>query len=225
MKSYDGPKFGHARSRHTVRRRIAASTPYVGSHRSRHALPLSHSLGVCGSWDAMAACIAESTPRHAMGAQDGSTRTDRSPLRRRRQPCFYSSRPYDHAAVVDPRDTPKRASGSRVGSRALTSRLRCRRHLQHCGGRRGSHGGGAARECARTTRASDAPVAEAAWRTSWDVCSRMRQPTSRQSQTSPCTSALSIHHHGTRPSLRVSYLSSSRVVRTSHAGTRVLINK
>ena len=41
-------------------------------------------------------------------------------------------RPIDHATGAEPRGTPKRASGFR----ALTSRLRCRLHLQHYGGRR-----------------------------------------------------------------------------------------
>eukprot|EP00966_Prymnesium_polylepis_P163464 3778415-Prymnesium_polylepis.1 len=48
VKSYDGPKLGHARSRHTVSRRIAASTLDVGYHRSRNAPPShTHSHSVC----------------------------------------------------------------------------------------------------------------------------------------------------------------------------------
>ena len=36
MKSYDGTKLGHARSRHTVSRRIAASTPYAAARATQH---------------------------------------------------------------------------------------------------------------------------------------------------------------------------------------------
>ena len=66
MKSYDGPKFRHARSRHTVRRCIAASTPYVGCHFCGDSVGLG--CDGAGPTDAMTPWVAESTTRHAMAA-------------------------------------------------------------------------------------------------------------------------------------------------------------
>ena len=81
-------------------------------------------------------CDAAATGSTAAAAARSCTRVSRQRSRAgggvRASSGVESRRPHDHATGAEPRGTPKRASGSR----ALTSRLRCRRHRQHCGGHR-----------------------------------------------------------------------------------------